>query len=437
MKGRRLLAACILASVASVLISAYLHSSSSSYWIYSDIYSFWFRNWVSAGQAPFTQGAFFEYPPVSGFALYAARILGGLFANAAGGLYAGYYDWFSILSLGAAAVMAWSTYRLAKALGRDLNPLYFFLPSMIVYGFYNFDLFNALFVVLSLQYFVEKRRGWSGAFLGIAIATKLVGVVLLPIFLLELGNRKERLNYLAVSLLTAFAFLVPVLLYNFGYVSQFLSYFSNWGLEDAWYIWIFGHPFSYPAKLFGYGLMALLLLRVYTLRMPLVQRSFLALAAYLLGTYIYAPQFNLVLVPLLAVLAVTSPWMFATEVFNALIILTWFIQPSMVLGGLCPDGTTWCPTWPGTYPQTMALLRGASLGALALSVASASGHSLAGWFRSRLNPQGKLDGYADRQVSNARASRDKIMTSKDPTSRHKRSGRGVSLPEAYGWHPTD
>jgi hypothetical protein len=107
--------------------------------------------------------------------------------------------------------------------------------------------------------------------------------------------------------------------------------------------------------------------------MPLVPRSFIALSAYLLGTYIYAPQFNVMLIPLMAVLAVTSPFVYLLDVFNALIILTWFTVPDS--------------THPWTLPQAMALLRSASLALLSLSIASSSGHSLISWIRVRTGQQ--------------------------------------------------
>jgi len=260
-----------------------------------------------------------------------------------------------------------------------LNPLYFILPSMLIYGVYNFDLFNALFIVLCLQFFVEKKRGWSASFMGLAIATKLVAGVLLPIFLLELTSWKDRTRYVTVALIVAAAFFVPIAIYNFSYFNQFLSYYSSWGLEDAWYIWIFGDQFSVTAKIFGLVLMVVLLVRIYTLKMPLVQRSFLALSAYLLSSTIFAPQFTVMLVPLVAVLALNSPWLYCMEVFNALIIFSWFSVPD--------------PTHVWTAPQAIALVRSASLAILSLSVTTASGHSLFGWFRARLGPQKTMDSF--------------------------------------------
>ena len=365
-------------SVAAILFSAYLHSASSYYVIYSDIASFWGRSWVYVGQVPYSSSAaFLEYPPMSGLILYTARVLGGEFAGVAGSLYAGYYDSFSALSMAAAAVMGWSTWRLARALGVQLNVAYFVLPSMLVYGVYNFDLFDALFVVLCLQFFVEKRTGWSAVFLGLAIATKGIALVLLPLFLLELAGGRAKVKYLAVSLGVVGATLAPIAVFNFGFFGQFVAFFSNWGLEDAWYVWIFGSPFSHAAKYFGYAVMGLLLLRVYTLKMPLIPRSFLALTAYLLGTYIYAPQFNVELVPLLAVMAVSTPMLYSFDIFNAMIIFTWFTVPATATGG---------PTYPWTLPQAMALLRSGCLALLGISVAGRSGHSLLDWLTGRGDP---------------------------------------------------
>ena len=108
--------------------------------------------------------------------------------------------------------------------------------------------------------------------------------------------------------------------------------------------------------------MGILLLRVYTLKADLLTKSFLALAAYLLGTYIYAPQFSLLLIPLVAVLAVDHPSLYLWEAFNALIILTWFVQPN--------------PTRVGSLPQYFALLRAAMLVWLAVSVLRSGGWSL-------------------------------------------------------------
>ena len=365
-----------------MFLSFMIHSPWSEPNIYSDIGSFWGRAEVQHGLVPYFQ-FFFEYPPISGCILYLARTLGGN-VN-------GYFEVFGVISLIAALGIAWSCWRIANLLGTRLSPLYFFLPSVIFYGFYNFDLFNALFIILSVQFLLEGRKGASAAALGLSIATKLVGGVLLPIYLLELrshrapdpiGSGKESgnstrgvtvskrnlanrtrkwfkvnrvwLTYLATTAAVAAIFYLPIAFLNFNYFFQFYSYLRGWGLEDAWYIWIFQDPFSAAAKWFGLVISVILILRVYTLKVSLVPKVFLGLAAYLLGSYIYSPQFNVMLIPLVIVLAIDDPSLYAWEVFNALIILTWFLVGN--------------PTSAWTLPQAMSLLRTASLGWLCLAL---------------------------------------------------------------------
>lgn len=341
-----------------ILLSVIIHSPWSTPNLYSDIGSFYNsgggRFWIVNGNfpnlgpcAPDFQKNCFEYPPIAGFIIYFARVVGGSSV--------GYYLVVSLLSILAALGIAWSSWRTSKALGKRLHPLYFMLPSVIVYGLYNFDLFNAFFIVLSLQLFLEDRKTLSAVSLGVSVATKLVGAVLLPVFLLEFRGARQRGRYLGIAAATAAVFFVPVALANFGYVTGFIDFFRAWGLEDAWFIWIFQDPFSSAAKAFSLLLTVSLLVAVYALRTGVAEKAFLSLCAYLLGAYIYAPQYNLMLIPLVAVLAVESSPLFVMETFNALIILTWF--------GVSDPTHAW------TMPQLMALIRTAALAWLAYSVA--------------------------------------------------------------------
>ncbi len=346
---------------AATILSIFLHSSLTAANLYSDIGSFWGRDWIRNGLFPnLSQGAFFEYPPIAGYLLYVARAIGGS--------YNGYYAVFSVVSLGTAAGIAWSSWRLANALGRKLNPGYFLLPSVIIYGLYSFDLFNALFIILSIQFFVERRKTASSIALALAISTKLVGVFLLPVFLLDMGSSKERVRYLIIAAGMVALIYAPILILNFGYVSQFLGYFQTWGLEDAWYVWIFQSPSTWGfAKAFGFGVMGLLLVLVYSRKLEVATKSFLALSAYLLGTYLYAPQFSLMLIPLIAVLDFKNPSVYFWDLFNALIILTWFGVSN--------------PTMAGTLPQAVALVRTAMLGLMFAGMLKSNGT----WLPPRLH----------------------------------------------------
>ena len=370
MQRREGLVPALAAVLSGLMASFVIHAPAGVPGNYSDIVSFWSRPWVSGGQLPYVTEPF-EYPPVSGLLLYVARMVGGDLT--------GYYNVFSLMSFAAGALLAWSCWSISRRQGKGLKAFYFILPSVVFCGIFNFDLFHAAFMMLSIQGFVYGRRSMSAASLGLAVSTKLVSAVLLPVFLISLldpGLRswtvgrsprtwwpalkgafadarrwhwRPALLFSGVFAAVVAAFNVPFMVANFQSWYGTFTYVGGWGLEDVWYVWVFQNPATWGyAKVFGFVLMAVLLARVYTLKTDVVMKCFLAVGAYLMGTYIYAPQYNLLVIPLLAVLAADSPSLYLWDTFNVLIILTWFI------GYQSP---TWAPTLAWTLPQEFALLR--------------------------------------------------------------------------------
>jgi len=222
------------------------------------------------------------------------------------------------------------------------------MPGIIFYGIYNFDFFQVAFILLSLQFSLQKRETLSAVATALGVLTKVVNVVLLPVFLLEIKDNRRRIRYLAVTVAVIAAVHLPLAFLNYNnWFSVFISE-RNGGLEDAWYVWIFQNPATWDyAKLFGASLGGLLLLRFYTLKVSVVQKCFLALAAYMLSTFVYTPQVNVILIPFVAILAIDHPSYYLWDVFNVAIILTWFTWPY--------------PTAAGSVPQFFALLRAIAL----------------------------------------------------------------------------
>ncbi len=346
----------------SILIHAPLGFGSPRF--YSDVLdSFYTRDWLRAGSLPYVNSAYglFEYPTVSGLLLYAV--------NAIGHSLEGFYATFSALSLIAAGFLVWSCWSITKKLGRNLNSFYFMLPSFVMYGIYNFDIFHAALVMLALQLFLYDRRDLSAVTLAVAVSTKLASAVLLPLLLLELRENRSWARFLGIFIAVVAVINLPFAFTNYKLFLAGYQFLGNWGLEDAWYVWIFQSPSTWPyAKLFGLGVAALLLIKVYRLKGDLMPRVFLTFTAYLLGTYIYSPQFNLLIIPIIAVLGLESPSLFFWEVFNALIILTWFFP-----------GST--PTLAWSWPQAFALLRDIALVWLALSLIRREGYRLPKWLK--------------------------------------------------------
>ena len=368
MKRQDGLLLAISAILTSLLMSIIIHSPWNSPNLYSDIVdSFWGRCWVQSGALPYVGSSpgcstSFEYPVLSGFLLYFVKLVGVTLE--------GYYVTFSILSLATGVVLVAACYGITRRLGRTLDPLYFVMPSFLIYGLYNFDLFHAMLAIVSLFFFLRGNKLASASFLGLAVDLKLTSVVLLPIFLMELKGTRDRLRYLVTFAALVAAFNLPIILLNFSNFLAGYQFIGNWGLEDAWYVWIFQNPATWDyAKIFALGLAGLLLLRVYTMKAGILTKSFLAIAVYLLSTYIYAPQFNLFLIPFIAVLEMKHPALYPWDGFNALIILTWFVPLSS-------------PTLPWNWPQLFALLRAGCLAWMCMTVSASEGHSLGAWLES-------------------------------------------------------
>jgi hypothetical protein len=368
------LLAVVAAMVASLALSMELHWSGAQPNIYSDLFNFYQRPWMLANAFPYIGKGpdfTFEYPVLSGAILYVTKLVGGQ-------TYDGFYLAFCAFSLVAGLAVAWASWGAARRLGKSFSPMYFLMPSYIIYGVYNFDLFHTAFVLLSVFAFLSGRKTASAVLLGLAVDTKLTSVVLLPVLLMEirkeaqgrqasttpaqgmLGRNREWLSYFAAFAGTVAVANVPIMVLNFGNFLAGYQFVGNWGLEDAWYVWIFQDPSTWGyAKVFGLTLAAALILGVYAMKATFESKVFLSVAAYLLGTYIYSPQFNILVIPLLGLLAVDHPGQYLWDAFNALIILTWFI------GDSAPG---WGPTLAGSIPQTFALLRAVLLAWMFVSV---------------------------------------------------------------------
>ncbi|MEM1944540.1 MAG: hypothetical protein QXX57_02215, partial [Nitrososphaerota archaeon] len=225
----------ILVALTSWAVSFIIHYPGFAWTIYSDVVSFWFREeGLRAGLLACIQ-YFFEYPPASCLTVDAARLLGGPSLE-------GFYTAFAILSLPAYIILALAIHGIYpdRALG---VLLVLSSPSLIVYGIYNFDQFVAAFLALSVLLHLRGRSMAGTAFLGAAVAFKLIPIILLPIYLAGGGARRKVLGFIAGLAPLSYPAMI-----NPQYMSEFLSYHTGWGLENAWYLWLAGDPFSVSAK---------------------------------------------------------------------------------------------------------------------------------------------------------------------------------------------
>lgn len=333
----------MLAATVAFLISALIHfplQNSPTY--YSDfVYSFWGRSGILTG-VPYVN-YMFEYPPISGIVLWAGAW--GSHGSEFVFLIIEYGILFAFMLFTAHVV-----YQFLKYLGLNHNrQLLFsiFVPSVIFYGAYNFDLIQSFFTVLCLYLFIARRRFWLSAIaLGLAVATKTTPALLLPLFLQELGNTRMRVTFAAIAAGVVGAFNLPFAFANFNTWLQGYLYVKGWGLEDSFLVWLFPNPNSWVlAKDISLALMAGSALLIYTCfrSKPLLTRAFMVMVAFTLFSYIASPQMNIDLLPLFALVPLVPLSLFyLLEISDAAIILSWFEFPN--------------PTLPGVA-QTFALIR--------------------------------------------------------------------------------
>jgi hypothetical protein len=300
----------------------------------------------------------FEYPPICGLIVW----LGGW--ASAGNIYIFSTVEFGILLL-VALLMSHFVYQFIGYLGLNRNRqlLYsVFAPSLLFYGAYNFDIVQTLFVVMSLYFFIARKQPkFSAGFLGLAVATKLSPILLVPLFWQEMRTQRERFSYSVIMGGIVAALNVPFMIANFNTWLAGYTFLKNWGLEDSFLVWIFNDQSTWGvAKVISYALVGASALCIYIFfrERPLLVRSFMVLAAFILFSYIATPQMNLDLLPLFSLVPMIPLSLFYLfELSDIGIIIFWFaFQPNNTVPSV---------------PQAFALLRqiylGVILGILAFS----------------------------------------------------------------------
>ena len=134
---------------------------------YSDIVPLYGTEQLQGSRLPYLQrceGTCDEYPVLTMYLMRTAAWVSGLFRR-------GYLSFFNVnvlLLTCFALVTSWALYRMV-----GVRALYFALaPTLLVYGFMNWDLLVVMLATLGTLLFLSDRDGWSGAFLGLGAAAK-------------------------------------------------------------------------------------------------------------------------------------------------------------------------------------------------------------------------------------------------------------------------
>lgn len=364
----RALTEIVVVTTAVFILSTIVHSPSISPNIYSDLVSFWGRTEVADGLIPYVDFVF-EYPQLCGLMTYVSASLG----RAPEAYYALMSFFLYLFTMGSAVL----TYLLAKESGFDTGRIYrYFLlaPSMIIYLVYNFDIINAFFVLLALYTFQRGRTLLSAASIGLGVLSKLTPVLLIPIFAQKVKTWRRQLLFVVVAVAIPVLVNAPLAAVSFENWWGGYQWHMDWGLENSWLVFLFPDPGSWDtAKILSQILMVLVVARVIVWKNDnLKQKSFAMLGGFLLATYVYTPQMNLVLLPLFVLSSESFLLFYPWEIANAFIILSWFTVPT-------PPG----PTAAYTAPQLSALVRALLLVLILAQVTKVRGRTILRWVTSK------------------------------------------------------
>ena len=313
--ARALIALALLASIVSFV--KFNHCTSTNWATpdqyihacYSDIPALYGERGLNKGDWAYSNGdASVEYPVVTGAIMWAiAQVTPG----GERALQSYYYLNIALLAL----LFIFISLVVAK-----MRPEFAYLtplaPAAIASLYINWDLWAIISMLGAIYWFDRKRLDWSALALGLSISTKFMPIfLLLPIAFIFLRRNQisVAVRYFLVTLLTFAAINLPVYLTTpegwLRFYQLNLSRGSDWG--SLWYaltaLGVNLANLNYLSILVLLASFAAVTIYILELRSipSLASLSFIVLAAVMLASKVYSPQYVLWLTPL-AVIALVD-----------------------------------------------------------------------------------------------------------------------------------
>jgi hypothetical protein len=310
---------------------------------YTDITSIYWREGIGTGEHLIPYYEFeFEYPIIVGLIVYlcsSVRLFIEDFATAMSYYMIANSVILYAFTMGTIIVL----YRILERVKGDSSRFwkcFLITPSFIMFTVFNWDIIAIFFSTLALYYFLKGERLKADLSIGLGIAAKLYPAMLIPVFMIEEKNWRERIKHLAIPLIFFGLLNLPFMILNFETWFGTYMFHTEWGIENSWLVFFFD---KYDQNSHYVGLAVLLYFvfkglmesgrRDYgSSQMRVIHRAFLVNIAWLLGNYVVTPQMALMLLPFY-VLIPTVPILliYLAEVLNALIIVMWFISKKIFL----------------------------------------------------------------------------------------------------------
>jgi len=291
---------------------------------YTDIFPLYYGEGLAAHQVPYS-GHHVEYPVLIGGAMQLASWLVSGVGQATAGL-----DFFDVTVVLLALCAVAGVLATARALGpgrRWQALLVAFSPALILSAFVNWDLIAMALTALGIAAWAARRGVWAGLLLGLAVAAKFYPLVVFgPLLLLCLrtGQLREFARTFAAAVAAWLAVNLPVMIIAPSGWATFYVFSKDRGADwgSVWYMFeYFNLPVIGNSQLSALNklsavflIVAVAAIAVLALAAPrrprLGQLCFLVLAAFLMTSKVWSPQYVIWLVPL-AVLARPRLWPYA------------------------------------------------------------------------------------------------------------------------------
>ena len=237
--------------------------------------------------------------------------------------------------------------------------LWIFAPSFLFYGLYNVD-FLCVFLIMAAYYlFVEEEYYLSAAILALGTSIKVFPIFLAPLFFFS-APRKVRFGSVASFIFVWLLFNVPFMVRNweawvFPFEWQINENFAK-SATDGSYWWIFHKYLGFGGKLIGrlslilFGGLYFYFVKRYK-HLSLTRKCAIVMFLFLLTDRINSPQYNLYLLPFLAVAdyKVDLRFFYLAEIPNVIYVMFMFFFKDN------PE------FYPGLYLQGLVLLKYISL----------------------------------------------------------------------------
>lgn len=218
----------------------------------------------------------------------------------------------SILAV-CAIVIAWIIYTIAAEDDVAKSRVYLvwlLSPAYLFYGLLNLDFLAILTMLLAYYYFRKNKYILSGVMLAIGMTIKVFPIFILPVLFFSCGWNK-RLRLLASTVVTWLVFNIPLMIADFGawsfpYMWQSHDNYAK-SMSDGSWLWLvntflsnfnLGHLTGTLSFLLFIGLYIYLLKKNWHL--ALGNKLALVILVFLLTDRIYSPQYDLYLLPFLA-----------------------------------------------------------------------------------------------------------------------------------------